>query len=567
MVDPPDGETHGKGNPPESVLNELEKYSKYGIVCSGVVAWIDMHRGVRAVGIWREAAIQGWSVEEVTEAKGQLSVAMGPKLMSELKTKDKEFKLDRKGSDKNPKQSLEFNDIITMLVFLSEKLMMPLILASSDQLQRCPQIMGSVSPNVSMGEMFTKMQALETVLAGHLKENREQMAFLTEAVLEQRRIPERTIISPISKTRRVENNEDLEPEEEIGVAEITVVSQGNSYRNKVLSGIQPLVHNHQQQLFTKNQQQKNANTEKTKKKNIFHGSAKTTDSEDQTEDTANLAADVDLVAFNISKQCTEAQLQSFLEAKSFKAELVECLTREELLKDNKVRSKTMKVTFKASELEKAMNPDMWPFRVGVRHYKPDSRRSTREGGSMSWQEQSAQSGGRLTEGQGRSRSQGRQLTREQTSSLQVAGSTARTSGASTRTWVVGMYLITRYSLLRRSSRYSRCSVNSCLIPNARAGGCEHSNSDNVTRNTVAEDTIRKHKVCIMSWNSRGSSEQKLQFMKTFCLTNHRWRQSPNFMQSRKLYTQGKHIQIAPSNSRFSLLCKSCNQKRPRSWPS
>ena len=42
---------------------------------------------------------------------------------------------------------------------------MPLVLASSEQMQRCPKTLGSVSPNISMGEMFTKVQSLETVLA------------------------------------------------------------------------------------------------------------------------------------------------------------------------------------------------------------------------------------------------------------------------------------------------------------------------------------------------------------------------------------------------------------------
>ena len=82
------------------------------------------------------------------------------------------------------------------------------------------------------------------------------------------------------------------------------------------------------------------------------------------------------------------------------------MTKEDLLKENKVRSKTMKVTFKAFEVEKAMQPDMWPFRLGVRYFKAESRRPSREGGSMSWKEQSAQSGGRVPEGRDRRPSTG-----------------------------------------------------------------------------------------------------------------------------------------------------------------
>ena len=66
----------------------------------------------------------------------------------------------------------------------------------------------------------------------------------------------------------------------------------------------------------------------------------------------------------------------------------------------------MKVTFKASEVEKAMKPEMWPFRVGVRYFKAESRRSSREGSSLSWKEQSAQSRGRVPEGRNRRSSTG-----------------------------------------------------------------------------------------------------------------------------------------------------------------
>ena len=54
-----------------------------------------------------------------------------------------------------------------------------------------------------------------------------------------------------------------------------------------------------------------------------------------------------------------------------------------------LRSKTMKVTVKASNVEKALQPYMWPFRVSVRHYRAPYRPEC-EG----WSQQSARSGGR-----------------------------------------------------------------------------------------------------------------------------------------------------------------------------
>ena len=60
---------------------------------------------------------------------------------------------------------------------------------------------------------------------------------------------------------------------------------------------------------------------------------------------------------------------------------MECITRNELLEEHKVRSKTMKVIVKAKDHAKAMNPDIWPFRVGVRYFRAESRKPEGPGGS------------------------------------------------------------------------------------------------------------------------------------------------------------------------------------------
>ena len=110
-----------------------------------------------------------------------------------------------------------------------------------------------------------------------------------------------------------------------------------------------------------------------------------------------MAADVDLVASGVAKDATEKQLEDFLKAKGIDGAKVECLTKQELITEQKVRSKTMKVTVKAAQLKKAMDPSVWPFRVGVRHYRAPQR-SNRGAGDGSWASQSAQTGGRLEDG-------------------------------------------------------------------------------------------------------------------------------------------------------------------------
>ena len=141
--------------------------------------------------------------------------------------------------------------------------------------------------------------------------------------------------------------------------------------------------------------------EKQKSRNIFRGNS----SED-----SSLSADVDLVASGVAKDADENKLKDFLKTKGIDVLKVECLTKPELILENKVRSKTMKVTVKASELEKALKPEVWPSRVGVRHYRAPQR--SRQGeGQGSWASQSAQAGGHMEDlGQER-RQQGNRPTR------------------------------------------------------------------------------------------------------------------------------------------------------------
>ena len=102
--------------------------------------------------------------------------------------------------------------------------------------------------------------------------------------------------------------------------------------------------------------------EKQKGSNMFHRNA-------AKADASSLAADVDLVASGVAKDATVKQLEDFLKAKGISVVKVESLTKSELITEGKVRSQTMKITVKATHHEKAMDPSMWPYRVGVRHYR------------------------------------------------------------------------------------------------------------------------------------------------------------------------------------------------------
>ena len=96
-----------------------------------------------------------------------------------------------------------------------------------------------------------------------------------------------------------------------------------------------------------------------------------------------LAADVCLVASGVSKVATPNQLMEFVQSKGISVTNVELLTQHP-----EARTNTFKVVIKPADYEKAMNPEVWPYRVGVRHYKAPRRKE-----GMSWNEQSKQAGG------------------------------------------------------------------------------------------------------------------------------------------------------------------------------
>ena len=110
-----------------------------------------------------------------------------------------------------------------------------------------------------------------------------------------------------------------------------------------------------------------------------------------------LAADVALVASGVSKDATAEQLKEFVERKGIKVVEVEKLTKDEA----ETRTNTFKIVVKTADYEKAMDPEVWPYRVGVRHFKPPKR--SRQG--MTWNEQSQQNGGQV--GQHHQRTGGR----------------------------------------------------------------------------------------------------------------------------------------------------------------
>ena len=92
--------------------------------------------------------------------------------------------------------------------------------------------------------------------------------------------------------------------------------------------------------------------------NLLQGTAFGTDGKE------TLSSDMDLVAYGVAKNITAIQLSNFMQNKGL--DVIDCVL---LTKYNGARSLTFKITIKATDFEKAQDPDIWPYIVGLRYYK------------------------------------------------------------------------------------------------------------------------------------------------------------------------------------------------------
>ena len=384
----PPGEGGGGSSPPPSFTQMIDQYGKNGIIISGVISWIQVNKNIAANGIWKQVAEQSWNDDEVSAAKAALANAGGERITQLAPG----MGVNRKSVP--GRRSKEIKDIIDGITALEESDSMPLVLASSGQMRRCPQSLGSVSPNANMGDLTTKVVALEETLKKFMESSKEQMESLTETLKKkpELRLNTSTHLGTPSKKRKEMESHDNEPE-------IIHDSEVQTPRNPLyadVAGIQPIgkpnpVNQQTNQMLTKifkNVIDKSKEATKPKGRNVFHGKARSSGEESANE--TFLAADVALAATGVAKDAKPEQLKAFLEAKGIEVVHVEGLTKKELLDENVVRSQTMKVTVKAAHHEKAMNPDIWPLRVGVRYFRAP-RRQNSDGND--WESQSKQSGG------------------------------------------------------------------------------------------------------------------------------------------------------------------------------
>ena len=318
--------------------------------------------------VWKEQAESHYDAKEVTDAKNSLWKACGANIGDTLQ---------RQGGNKT---KLELDDIHKGLRKLKSESKLPLILASSGMMAKAPSF-GGRSDRSSNGDLVSRVKELEDCMGAFMKKQSDQIKELTEIVtlsasqskplppvinsLKESAIPE----TPRSKKRRLEaelasHEPSAPPVEEMICDEGQKVNYAAAAASKPVSGITPL---------KKPGARKNSV--------LVYGNATT--GRDDTEEI--LAADVELVATGVSRDATTDQLKNFILSKGI--EVIEIL---KLTTFEQARTNTYKIKIKAAQYLKAMNPEMWPLRVGVRHFR-QPRKDQNKG--TPWAEQSAQSGG------------------------------------------------------------------------------------------------------------------------------------------------------------------------------
>ena len=375
---PPDGGGGPAGNIPLVISDKISEHSQNGVVLSGIVAWIEVQLDTVGNTIWRPLADKSWSESEISTAKEALRATCGQDLINLYP----DFKTNRQGGNKKLK---EIDDIVKAIQALQTNNKMPLVLASSGMMGRCPSSWGQPE-NPTCQDIMGKFHMVEEVLSSFMVQQKQQMETLRNELASVKHVGSRT---PSILTPQVTISET--PSKKRKINDETNVQQ-HAYSQVVVGGVQPLpgqssnVANIQRQPSNISSSYPPKPKTPRQQRNILYGTSKF--SGDQSTEKL-LAADVDLVATGVSKDCSDDDLKGFLTSKGIDVIAVETLTKAEVLP--MVRTKTFKVTVKAAQYEKVLKPDIWPYRVAVRHYKAPKR------SEQSWGDQSKRSGGVITD--------------------------------------------------------------------------------------------------------------------------------------------------------------------------
>ena len=309
------------------------------------------------------------------------------------------------------KKNVTIGDIGDAMAKLKEKDALPLLLGSSLMLQRVPCYNTISNDDTDISAVITRVSTLEESMNEHMKQQAMQMAnlvntvnkFSSSATASSMTVPsfppQRERLESLSKKHKLDDdvNEVFHQQQVQPVVQpphhqpVQIIhhqpGHDHASRPSVISPIpsssyiQPssvksyaqIAQRPQQHLKHVQNQQFHQQKQRRSSTLLFGQSKLGKDNQTQL-----LAANVNLVAAGVSKAATGEQLKEFIEDKGIKVEEIECLTYHP-----DARTNTFRIAIAVSDYDKALNPEVWPYRVAVRPFRPS--RKDRDQKSLEYQ--------------------------------------------------------------------------------------------------------------------------------------------------------------------------------------
>ena len=177
---------------------------------------------------------------------------------------------------------------------------MPLVLATSGQMVRCPQSWG-VPETATVQDVMGKVIMLEKVMSDNIKSQQEHMNLLRQEILTVKACESKTPTFPGIRVTEETPSKKRKVDDEAPQVTYQSSLKPATYSSAAIRGVQSLDDSHQRgfhllhQLVNDKQKQ-----QPTSPRNICFGSAKNSGSS-LSENTAPLSADVHLVASGVGK--------------------------------------------------------------------------------------------------------------------------------------------------------------------------------------------------------------------------------------------------------------------------
>ena len=302
-----------------------------GVILNGFLLWANIQRKPNAENIWKAQAISSFDKEEITTAKTDLWCLRNESTIGKL-TK-------RQGSGKI---KFEIDDICTALKKLSDNDELPIFLGTSAMVARTPLF--NTSRNNDNKVLTNRLKILEDAINSFMSSSTDTMSLPHETAP-----PDAGSLNDASKNETPGNLQVNHPGRE-GEPTFSLVVDDPGGWNTVVKRDRKKNPGHDiTPKFNRGEKGRNW------RQSILHGTAS------NTQPGGNgLSADVDLVAYGFAKHVTSIQLSKYLE------EMDDCTL---LTKYEGAHTFSFKITIKPQCFERAKDPSIWPYRVGLRLYK------------------------------------------------------------------------------------------------------------------------------------------------------------------------------------------------------